>query len=230
MSRMNNKKTARVGFRVDEELLERYQKKVSNVSDDLRDYMERKVNKTTSISELKLKVIEKEKAVETLELEIEELKMEISEQEELREANKQNNKLLNRCMETVLKVKENNPNKTISRDKVEEIANNKDLEPIVLIKACREQGIKFSSTKEESYNSRIVKSKIEVEKAPNDKLRTKILRDYKSANNKKGIGKFLESNEEKYKIFADRYKADYGEVKEELISKIDLKSKQCLND
>lgn len=209
------KKECRFGIRVDEETLYKYRKVVGNASEDMREYMKRRAEQTSSLSELQLIRLDKIKQRDTLNIEIEELDKEIKEAKELREENNQNSELIAYCMESVENLISNNPNKVISRDRVEYIAERKELEPSILIKACKEKGIKFVSEIKESLNSKLVEPE-KTEEAPNDRLMKKIWNDFWKQKNK-GFNRILEfvtENEEKYIDIADDYGADYDTVKE----------------
>ena len=131
------KKECRFGIRVDEETLYKYKKVVGNACEDMREYMKRRAEQTSSLSELQLKRLDKIKQRDTLNIEIEQLEKEIKEATELREENNQDSELIGYCMESVENLISTNPNNVISRDRVEYIANSKNLEPSILIKSCK---------------------------------------------------------------------------------------------
>lgn len=212
------KKECRFGIRVDEETLYKYKKVVGNASEDMREYMKRRAEQTSSLSELQLKRLDKIKQRDTLNIEIEQLEKEIKEATELREENNQDSELIDYCMESVENLISTNPNNVISRDRVEYIANSKNLEPSTLIKACKEKGIKFGTEIKESLNSKLVEPK-KTDESPIDRLISKIWGDFRKQKNK-GFNRLLEfvtENEERYIDIANENGADYYTVKEMII-------------
>ncbi len=218
MSNKNEK--ARFNCRVDKDLLDDYKKVVPNASEDIREYMQRRVNQKTNLQELQKLRLEKIKERDLLNIEIEELEEDIAEAKRLRHENNLNKQSLSNAMEIVINVSESGKVKGITRDKVKEIAESNDVNPNELYKECKKHDIKFITKRMAEVNSTIRKEN-KTEKPKDRAIINAIKRDYKQNKSRynNDFRKFLDDqvNQNKYKIMAETQKVDY----DELISKVE---------
>lgn len=149
----NKKEKSRFNCRIDKELLDNYKKVVPNASEDIREYMQRRVNQKTNLQELQKIRLDKIKERDMLNIEIEELEEEIAEAKRLRHENNLNKQALYNAMETVMKVADSGNVKGITRDKVKDIAENNDVDANDLFRECKKHDIKFITQRMSEVNS-----------------------------------------------------------------------------
>ena len=191
----NKKEKSRFNCRIDKELLDNYKKVVPNASEDIREYMQRRVNQKTNLQELQKLRLDKIKERDMLNIEIEELENEIEEAKRLRHESNLNKQALYNAMETVISVSNSNNVKGITRDKVKEIAESNDVNANDLIKECKKHDIKFITQRMAEVNS------IKQYKPDNDSLKTKI--------DKHDAESIIKNNVRKFKANHKKYNDDY---------------------
>lgn len=202
------KKEGRFNCKVDKELLDKYMKCVHNASEDIRAYMQKRVNQSTTLEELQMMRVDLINQIEQLKIELDDIDAQIDELKILRQENTLNKKKLMDVVDIVKQVSSNSDVEGITIERIEEIAENHEIKPHTLVNECKRQGIKFISKKESEKNSKIIKEQkdtyYDYSKDKSQTILNIMLRDY----NKKAIrysnnaDKFLQDDKVK-----DRYSA-----------------------
>lgn len=211
----NENKKTQFNCRIDKELLDDYKKVVPNASEDIREYMQRRVNQKTNLQELQKIRLDKIKERDMLNIEIEELEEEIAEAKRLRHENNLNNQALSNAMETVIMVSNSGIVKGITRDQVKDIAERNDINENDLFRECKKHDVKFITKNMAEVNSTLHKES-KTEKSKDKSIINAIERDYKQNKIKynNDFAKFLDdsTNQEKYKAMAESKEIDFDEL------------------
>lgn len=211
----NENKKTQFNCRIDKELLDDYKKVVPNASEDIREYMQRRVNQKTNLQELQKIRLDKIKERDMLNIEIEELEEEIAEAKRLRHENNLNKQALHNAMETVIKVSDSGTVKGITRDKVKEIAESNDVKANDLFKECKKHDIKFITQRMSEVNS------IKEHEPVFDSLKQKMEKHDAESIIKNNVRKF-KANHKKYNDDYMRFLAD-PEIDEIIKNSCELK-------
>lgn len=159
---MARKKTLKepqlISLQVEKEDYNKFKCRVGSVSQHLREHIHNYVNLDNNLNDLKLELNNKIIERDNLNLDIEMLQSKIKELETTLKENEKNNNLILELMETIKNVSKNEYNNNgITKERIKAIANNK-INPTLLIKECKKQGIKI--IKESEITTSEIKSEI----------------------------------------------------------------------
>ena len=184
---MARKKTLKepqlISLQVEKEDYNKFKCRVGSVSQHLREHIHNYVNLDNNLNDLKLELNNKIIERDNLNLEIEMLQSKIKELETTLKENEKNNNLILELMETIKTVSKNiYNNEGITKDRIKAIANNK-INPTLLIKECKKQGIKIIK-ESEITTSNIKPNNKGVEKSEVEKMAIRFFREFNNQHNK----------------------------------------------
>ena len=222
-----------ISFQVEKDVLDEFNNKVANKSEALRNFVEKYVdNSGDDLKILRLKMLEKQKKIDELNMEIEELADRIFEIKQERANNKNKREIIDNAMDTIYrKIKSESG---VTEDEVETIANMNNLSPLDLKKECKKHNIKFVSVSKKAKNdegksakSKLVPLEEEIERTSEDELKRIVLRihrktnSYNNANNYKKISTldYFNQNIEEIKRQCERASINIDEVRERMNDK-----------
>ena len=211
------KKEGRFNCKVDKELLEKYMDCVPNASEDIREYMQRRVTQGSTIEELEKVRIDLMMNIEQMNAQLDSINAQIQELKLLRQDEVLNKKKMMTAIETVKRASLTGINEGVSVEKVKEIAEANEVKDYELISKCKEQGIKFISKKAEEVRSTIQEENEEEYNKPKEQtILNQMLRQYKHeapkfSNNR---DKFLQdaNNKRKYTEMCNTAGISFDEI------------------